>query len=147
MLRMKLRFFIIDDEEGLRQLLHEYLTFLGHEVICAENPTAENVCNKSICSSELPCADGYFVDYSMPEMNGIDYLESVVKRGCKPPTQNKVLMSGNLPLDVFDRATKIGCTVLYKPFGLEEIRGLVEEMSARVDPSRKLSDLSAMGTI
>lgn len=144
---MKLRFFIIDDEEGLRQLLREYLTILGHEVICAENPTAENVCNKSVCSSEFPCADGYFVDYSMPEMNGIDYLEAVVKRGCKSPTQNRIIMSGNLPQNVFDRATKIGCSVLYKPFGLEQIRGVVEEMSTRVDPSRKLVDLSALRTI
>ncbi len=144
---MKLRFFVIDDEEGLRQLLHEYLTILGHEVICAENPVADCLCNKPSCSSEFPCADGYFVDYSMPEMNGIDYLEGLVKRGCKSPTRNRAIMSGNLPQDVFDRATKIGCPVLYKPFGLEEIRGLVEEMSARVDPSRKLADLKTLRII
>jgi DNA-binding NtrC family response regulator len=137
---MKLRFFIIDDEEGLRQLLYEYLTILGHEVICAENPTSEILCNKPCCTNEFPCVDGYFVDYSMPTMNGIDYLESVAIRGCKSPKQNRILMSGNLPQDAFDRATKIGCTVLHKPFGLEEIRVLVEEMSTRIDPNRKLAD-------
>ena len=81
---MKLRFVVIDDIEGVRDILQEYLTHLGHEVLCAEHPLAEPACKKAQCTNEFSCADAYFVDLSMPYMTGIDFFESLTRRGCKP---------------------------------------------------------------
>lgn len=144
---MRLRFFIIDDLENIRLLLRYYLTFLGHEVICAENPRAENICAKIQCTSEFPCADGYFVDLTMPHMTGIEYLENTVRRGCKVPPLNKVLFSGNLTQEASDRAKELGVTLMEKPIELSKIGELVVEMQSRVDPNRRLAELPAPGQI
>ncbi len=138
---MKLRFVVIDDVEGIRLLFREYLTDLGHEVICAEHPLAVPVCNKTQCSKGFACADGYFVDLSMPYMTGIEFLESLFRRGCKAPPRNKVLMSGNFSQEVYDKAKELGVTLVNKPLELSKIGELVEEMHNCVDPNRRLADL------
>ncbi len=138
---MKLRFFVIDDVEGIRHLFREYITGMGHEVVCAEHPLAVPVCNKTQCSQEFACADGYFVDLSMPYMTGIEFLESLFRRGCKAPPRNKVLMSGNFSQEICDKAKELGVTLVNKPFELSKIGELVEEMQNRVDPNRRLADL------
>ena len=138
---MKLRFFVIDDIEGIRVLFSEYLTRLGHEVICAEHPLAAPVCQKTQCNIEFACADGYFVDLSMPHMNGIDFFESLIRRGCKSPSRNRVLMSGNITNEAMDKANELGITVVNKPLQLSKIEELVEKMRSRVDPNRRLAVL------
>jgi len=138
---MELRFFVIDDIEGVRDILQEYLTHLGHEVICAEHPLAAPICQKTQCNIEFACADGYFVDLSMPHMNGIDFFESLTRRGCKAPPENRVLMTGNLTQEAKDKADELGVTVVHKPLQLSKIEELVEEMRSNVDPKRRLADL------
>lgn len=138
---MKLRFIVIDDIEGVRDVLQEYLTHLGHEVICAEHPLATPVCQKTQCDLEVACADGYFVDLSMPQMNGIDFYESLIRRGCKSPPSNRVLMSGNISKEAIDKANEFGITVVSKPVSLSKVEELVNEMRSRVDPNRKLADI------
>ena len=140
---MKLRFFVIDDVEGIRLLFREYITAMGHEVVCAEHPMAENVCSKSQCTSEFACADGYFVDLSMPYMTGIEFLENAVKRECKIRPKNNVLMSGYFTQEATDRAEKLGVTLVNKPVNLYNIKGLIEERHNRIDQNRRLSDLPA----
>ena len=138
---MKLRFFVIDDVEALRDLFSDYLTHLGHEVICAEHPLATPVCQKTQCDVEFACADGYFVDLTMPHMNGLDFFDSLIRRGCKCPPRNRVLMSGNIAKEAMDKANELGVTVVHKPLQLSKIEELVEEMCSRVDPKRRLADL------
>ncbi len=138
---MVLRFFVIDDVEGIRLLFHDYLKSLGHEVICAEHPMAENVCSKVQCTCEVACADGYFVDLSMPYMTGIEFLEDTVRRGCKVPSRNKVLMSSNTTQEAYYKAEELGITLVNKPLKLSKIRELVEEMHNRVSPNRMLAEL------
>ncbi len=138
---MKLRFFVIDDVEGIRYIISEYFTGFGHEAICAEHPLAKPACQKTQCTNEYACADGYFVDLSMPHMTGIEFFESLVRRGCKVPSRNRVLMSGNLTQQDIDKANKLGITVVHKPLPLSKIGELAEEMRSRVDPKRRLATL------
>ncbi len=138
---MKLKFIVIDDVKGIRDIFYEYLTGLGHEVFCAEHPLATSVCKKTQCTNEIACADGYFIDFSMPYMTGLELLENTVRRGCKIPSQNKVLMSGYLTQEVRDKANELGITVVHKPVTLSKIGELVEEISCRVDSKRRLADL------
>ena len=138
---MKLRFIVIDDVEALRNLFSDYLTHLGHEVICAEHPLATPVCQKTQCDVEFACADGYFVDLTMPHMNGIDFFDSLTRRGCKTPPGNRILITGNLSQEAMDKANELGVTVVHKPLHLNKIEELVEEMRSRVDPKRRLAAL------
>ena len=138
---MKLRFIVIDDVEGIRHIFSEHLTHLGHEVICAEHPLATPVCKKPQCTNEFACADGYFVDLSMPHMTGIDFFASLVRRGCKTPPRNRVLMTGNLTREAMYKANELGITVVQKPLQLSKIGELVAEMRSRVDPKRSLAVL------
>ena len=140
---MKLRFIVIDDQEGIRYIFREYLTELGHEVVCAEHPLAEPICNKTHCCNEEACADGYFVDFSMPYMTGIEFLENSLRRGCKIPLKNMVLMSGNFTQWAYERAEELGITLKNKPIKLSEIETLIEEMQNRINPNRKLAELAA----
>jgi len=138
---MKLRFIVIDDVEEVRELIREYLTHLGHEALCAEHPLAEPACKKTQCSNEFACADGYFSDLSMPHMTGIDFFESLTRRGCKTPPGNRILITGNLTQEAMDKANELGVTVVHKPLHLNKIEELVEEMRSRVDPKRRLAAL------
>lgn len=138
---MKLRIIVIDDEKSIRYTFSEFLTSLGHEVINSEHPLAEFVCKKTQCTCEVACADGFFVDLSMPHMTGIQFLESLFRRGCKSPPANRFLMSGNLTKEAFDKASELGVTVVHKPVKLSKIAELVEEMQNNIDPHRRLADL------
>lgn len=143
---MKLRFIVIDDQKGIRYIFREYLTELGHEVVCAEHPLAEPICNKTSCYNKYACADGYFVDFSMPYMTGIAFLENSLKRGCKVPLENMVLMSGNFTQWAHEKAEELGITLKNKPIQLSEIGALIEEMQNRIKPNRKLAELPTPGT-
>ena len=72
---MKLRIFVIDDEECIRDTFRWYLEDQGHEVITAESPKTiinfSNNCNRR----KHACGDVFFVDHNMPEMTGMTFLE------------------------------------------------------------------------
>jgi DNA-binding NtrC family response regulator len=140
---LKLRFVLIDNQPGIRGVLREYLMYLGHEVVCADACTFDNACIEFNGNHELACADGYFVDYTLSNMTGIEYLENKLQRACNCPAKNMFLMSGNFSQNVIDRAKSININLLDKPFQLNKISEFVAEISARVDTNRKLADLSA----
>lgn len=137
---MKLRIIVIDDEKSIRYTFSEFLTSLGHEVINAEHPLAEPVCKKTQCTNEVACADGYLVDLSMPHMTGIQFLESLFKRGCKSPPANRVLMSAYLTKEALDKASELGVTVVLKPLTFNKISELIKEMQNHINPHRRLTD-------
>ena len=138
---MKLRFTIIDDSEEIRNLFCLHLTRMGHEVVCAEHPLAEPVCQKAQCTNDDACADGYFVDFSMPHMTGLHFFQSLLKRGCKSPPENRFLMSANLPEDAMKKASELRITYVRKPFRLKRIEELVEEAQIRLDLHLRRADL------
>ncbi|MBK8576722.1 MAG: response regulator [Elusimicrobia bacterium] len=67
-----LRALIIDDEEVVRQLFGMYLGRNGYEVLEAEN----GVVGLALLRQSLP-VDVVLVDWTMPEMNGLAFLQAV----------------------------------------------------------------------
>ena len=138
---MKLRIFVIDDEECITETFKWHLTDLGHEVICMSEPMACHVYEGGQCNHEHPCADILFVDKNMPNMTGLEFVEHMENKGCKGFINNKVLMSGAFDKSDIEKAKELGCRIVDKPLTLAQIDAWIDEIKSTIPPDRKLADL------
>ena len=139
--QMKLRIFVIDDEESIRETFQWHLEAEGHEVLVAEEPLICDIYHGCDCREEHPCGDLLFVDYLMPLMTGLEFIEMMHKRGCKGNPANKYIMSGNVNVIDMDRVKEIGCNVIQKPVTLEKIDQIIAEVKPTLAPDRQLNSL------
>lgn len=120
---------VIDDEETVREPLRQFLEEAGYRVQAAENPTiCQAVASDSSCPLKTPCFAILIVDFSMPKMNGLDFLEGRAKRHCKGATLPVALMSGCLPEGAGERLDIIGCTFFQKPVRLSSLLNWIESL-------------------
>jgi putative nucleotidyltransferase with HDIG domain len=105
---------VVDDETAIREALKEYLQHLGIYRI----QTAEN----GKCGLEAvrhTHFDFVFMDLMMPEMGGMELLESLRQMG--NPT-SVVVMTGYPSMEKVISATRYGaCDFLVKPFRLQDV--------------------------
>lgn len=141
---MKLRIFVIDDEESIRETFQWHLEAKGHEVVVAEEPLACDIYHDCACQEGSPCGDLLFVDYAMPRMTGLEFVEFMHKRGCKANPAVKYIMSGNINIIDMEKVKEIGCNVLQKPVTLEKIDEIVEKIKAIHSPDRQLTALETL---
>jgi len=139
---MNLRIFVVDDEECIRDTFKWHLESFGHEVLTAPEPLLCSVYQGHQCDHDDACGDVLLVDYNMPRMNGIEFIDQMAQRGCKGATENKFIMSGNTSDIDMAKARKLGCSVLDKPISLTQLELIIEEAKKRIDPARKLTELS-----
>lgn len=138
---MKLRIFVIDDEESIRDIFRMHLEDQGHEVLTADSPLACPVFSEHDCDNDLPCGHVLFVDYFFDDLNGLDFLEKLERKGCKGVSRNKILMTGGAALVDQERVKKIGCKVVQKPITLSQIDRIISEIIPSLDPEEKLAEL------
>lgn len=138
---MKLRIFVIDDEQCITDTFNWHLSDQGHEVICVAEPTACRVYQGHECNHEDPCADIVFVDKNMPKMTGLEFIEHMNNKGCKGMAQNKVVMSGSLNQADIEKAKELGCIIVNKPITFDQVDELINEMKKRIPLNRKLANL------
>lgn len=120
---------IVDDDEGVRDSLRQYLEELGYQVVTAQNPGfCQAVSLESSCPLENRCCDIIIIDFSMPKMNGLDFLEGRANRLCKGSAIPAALMSGFLPEDGEKRLKDIGCTFFPKPVHFSTILKWIESL-------------------
>lgn len=129
--KLKLRIFVIDDEESIRESLQMYLESLGHEVLTASEPALCNVYLGHLCKSDEACADLLFVDYNMPRMTGVEFLEWTAMKGCKAHPQNIILFSGDTASIDKNRTKLIGCQVIQKPLKFAQVDEIIDEVKKR----------------
>ena len=134
-----LRIFVIDDEECIRDSIAMHLEAQGHEVITAESPFLCPAYNHTDCRLSGACADILFVDYNMPEMNGIELMQLLDEKGCRIPRDNRFLMSGAITAEMRAMAEVLGCGILEKPFRLELLDEIVDTVGKRTNRMRVLS--------
>jgi len=148
---MKLRIFIIDDEECIRDSYMWHLESLGHEVITAAQPEMCNIYRDYHCESDVACGDILIIDYNLPIMTGLEYIEQLHAHGCKGAIKQVMLLSGSLTEIDMERAKALGCEIRQKPLRLAELEEWVDECAKTIDPDRKLIDLdvlkSRMGSV
>jgi CheY-like chemotaxis protein len=113
---------LIDDEEAFRSVLKQVLLNAGYEVMEASNG-AEGI--KSF--HERP-ANIIITDIIMPEKEGI---ETIIELKKAYPDVKIIAMSGGgwYGTDIdFDMAKKLGARTLDKPFALQELLDVVDEL-------------------
>lgn len=131
---------IVDDEQGLRELLSMALQLEGWHTETAE----DGVLALNIYKTFQP--DIIILDIMMPKMNGIEVIKSIRKDGSKVPALFLTAKDG-----VADRIAGLTAgsdDYVTKPFSLEEVvtrlRGLVRRhvLSAQTNPMIAVGDLT-----
>ena len=135
---MKLKIFIIDDEESLRDTFRWHLQGMGHEVFTFAAPVECDVQAYCLCQQSRPCVDALLIDYNMPGMNGLDFIENQIKQGCKGDPRNILLMSGDTTRIDMKKAVALGCSVEQKPFSLETLERWISEVQSRKKENQSL---------
>ncbi len=104
---------VVDDERAIRNSLKDILEFESHTVILAENGKdgLEKLENNKI--------DLVFSDIKMPEMDGIEFLQSALEIRGEMPI---IMISGHGSIDVAVDAIKLGAfDFISKPLDLNRI--------------------------
>lgn len=111
---MAKRILVVDDEIGIRELLHDILQDEGYQVELAENAAAA----RAIRLHERP--DVVLLDIWMPDCDGITLLKEWASGGLL--TMPVVMMSGHGTIDTAVEATRIGAfDFLEKPIALQKL--------------------------
>ncbi len=115
-----LKILIVDDEEIVRNTLHDFLEYFGHITKGVENGLQGL---KALEASEF---DAAFVDIKMPGMDGIAFLTRLNEIKKNIPV---IIMSGHGSEKSHEQAISAGAIgFLYKPFGLAEIQGVIDKI-------------------
>jgi ActR/RegA family two-component response regulator len=77
-------------------------------------------------------------------MTGLELIEAMQKRGCKGAPAHKFILTGDASVIDMERVKKVGCNILQKPIGLDQIKSIVENIEKNTSPDRKLNDLSSL---
>jgi len=109
---------VVDDEEGIRQVLQDVLEDEGHQVFAVEDGF------QALEILEKEAVDLVILDVWLPNMGGIDVLKRV--RGSWPDIE-VVVISGHANINMAVQAVKIGAfDFLEKPLSLEKTITVVE---------------------
>ncbi|MDX1931305.1 MAG: sigma-54 dependent transcriptional regulator [Capsulimonadales bacterium] len=110
---------IVDDEPNLRRVLSAVLLRDGYNVIVADS--GRDAIKKAKQQTSL---DLLVTDFLMPDMNGLEVLESVRKQH---PGLRALLISGHGTIRSAVEAMRLGAfDYLTKPFEMEQVRATVE---------------------
>ncbi|HYD14728.1 MAG TPA: PAS domain S-box protein [Allosphingosinicella sp.] len=110
------RIFVVDDDRDVREFLADALVSLGHEVEAL--PGAE----AALGALAQGAPDLMLVDFAMPGMNGAE-LACAARR--LYPSLAIVFVTGFAETDQLEGALGPGAPVLRKPFGMDELAGIV----------------------
>jgi CheY-like chemotaxis protein len=138
---MKIRAFVVDDNEAVRSLLSHILEDRGYEVRASSEPAhclvyLDRTCP---CPKDHACGDIFIVDIDMPNMTGLEFIENQMLNGCKAIVQNKAVMSGDWSAERARHAKGLGCKILNKAFDMDEFTAWLDACEKRIDWNRKLS--------
>ena len=109
---------VVDDEQGIREVLQDVLSDEGHQVVAVEDGfrCLEVLENETI--------DLVILDVWLPNMGGIDVLKQIRQRW---PDIEVVVISGHANINMAVQAVKIGAfDFLEKPLSLEKTITVVE---------------------
>jgi len=115
---------VVDDEQGIRDMLARHLRFVGYEVLRAGNG------REALAILEHQCVDVVVTDLVMPEMDGVALMRAL-REGY--PTVPFVAITGHVELRHLLTAMRLGAEdCLFKPLrDLGELEETVGRMVAR----------------
>jgi len=116
-----MKILVVDDDPIIRKLLLEVLTNDGHQVTVAKNGL------EGLNLARRQPFQLVFMDVHMPKMNGLEALISI--RNLYP--EMAVAMMDSYPDQLVRQAVSEGAlTCMHKPFDLNEIREVIEEVGS-----------------
>ena len=111
---------LIDDEKVLCELMSCYLIDFGHSV------TTVNSMDEAVSVIEEQDFDIIIADMSLPDGNGLDFIETAHKKDCN---SHKVVMSGYRLSDKDKKKMQnVPFHFLNKPFGLSDINHILTDI-------------------
>ncbi|MGE0160861.1 MAG: response regulator [Gemmatimonadales bacterium] len=117
------RIVLAEDEAALRNNLARYLKTLGHDVRTAGNG------NEAMTELGAGPTDVLITDINMPDMDGIEILNTLRKQGSTLPV---IAISGGGQFSkqlLLSSATMLGALLtLEKPFALDDLRVALERV-------------------
>jgi DNA-binding response OmpR family regulator len=120
-----MKILIIDDEESIRDSFKWHLEGIGHEVTVSAEPLPCKSCSDRKANLGL-CYDVLIVDYDLPLMTGLEYVEQMLQRNCMGAEAKKILISGRTGVIDYQAANRLGCMIEEKPLRLDRLEALVE---------------------
>lgn len=106
-------FMLVDDSPVIRKVANRILTDLGFVVVEAED--GMDALQK--CNSNMP--DGIMVDWDMPSMSGLEFIEEFVQIPGSEDTRI-IYCTSEIMVSEMTKAKRAGChAFLMKPFNRE----------------------------
>lgn len=152
---------VFEDNLQIRGMMVAYLEARGYDVYDYAEPLhcpvyAEGAC---ACSDGQCCCDILITDIEMPRTSGLDMVERMQNNGCKTAPARVLIMSAGWDSEKLDRAERLGCSVLHKPFRLDALGHWLDDCEARSpatgsyrslpgtqDPDDSLDDSNSAGS-
>ena len=114
---------IIDDEAPIRTSLREILEYEGHRI--SEAATGMD----GVLAATKTKFDGIFCDVKMPQMDGLDVLDMLAKKGVQTPV---IMISGHGTVDTAVASLKKGAyDFIQKPLDLNRVLVTLRNMLER----------------
>ena len=137
---MRRRAVIFDDNDLIRFALRTLLDRRGYEVFTFPEPglCPLHVIQKCPCPANACCADLIISDVNMIGVNGIDFVEQMIEKGCRRPYFG--LMSACFSTADLVRASKLGCASFTKPLDMDRVTAWVAEVERSIPSERILVD-------
>ena len=131
---------VVDDEQGIRDLLYEILNDEGHHVELAENAMQARL----LCTQSKP--DLVLLDIWMPDTDGVTLLKEWAAKGLL--SMPVLMMSGHATIETAVEATRIGAIgFLEKPITLQKLlKSVSSGLSSHRFSSRNLGSNIAAAT-
>ncbi|WP_416885109.1 response regulator transcription factor [Marinospirillum sp.] len=119
-----LRLVVVDDEPMMRELLKEFLTDIGHQVIAEGNTGYRAI---ELAKQHQP--DLVFLDINMPELSGLDALASI-KTLCE--NQLVIMVTACSTSSEVQQAIRTGADgYVLKPFRGQQISSAIDKALAK----------------
>ncbi|WP_373419555.1 response regulator [Bacillus sp. EAC] len=118
-----IKLLIVDDQYGIRLLLHEIFKKEGYEVFQAANGF------QAIDIVIKDCPDLVILDMKIPGMDGVEILKRIKEINKEIKV---ILMTAYGELDIIEEAKKLGALRYFpKPFDIDEIKKVVREHTSQ----------------
>lgn len=126
----KRRVMVVDDEDFIRDFTKEFLQDRGIDVVAVDSGKSA----LDILKNDTLGFDLIIIDYTMPEMDGLQLIENIRKM---LPNQIVILSSGNIDVALEREFKHLNINaVLLKPYEIDEAMNVIQGLWSSISYAR-----------